>query len=82
MKIIVIGFVGIVDGSLAIGGIAIGDYSKGPKEVVVVAVVVVVVVVVVIVVVVVVVFAVIVVVVVVVVVMKVKINNFTYSSVS
>jgi hypothetical protein len=70
MKVIVVDFVGIVDGSLAIG-----DYSNGPEEVVVVAVVVVVVVAVV---------AVIVVdvVVVVVVVMKVKINNFTYSSVS
>ncbi len=39
MKIIVIGFVGIVDGSLAIGGIAIGDYSEWPEEVVVVVVV-------------------------------------------
>jgi mannose/fructose/N-acetylgalactosamine-specific phosphotransferase system component IIB len=41
MKVIVVDFVGIVDSSLAIGGIAIGDYSNGPEKVVVVAVVVV-----------------------------------------
>jgi len=38
MKIIVVDFVGIVDGSLAIGGIVIGDYSNGPEQVVVVVV--------------------------------------------
>jgi hypothetical protein len=73
MKVIVVDFVGIVDSSLAIGGIAIGDYSNGPEKVVVVAVVVddaaVVAVVVV-------------VIFVVVVVRKVKMSNFTYSSVS
>jgi hypothetical protein len=36
MKIIVVDFVGIVDGSLAISGVVIGDYSDGPEQVVVV----------------------------------------------
>jgi hypothetical protein len=70
MKIKVVDFVGIVDGSLAIGGIVIGDYSNGPEEVVVVDDDVVVV------------FVEVVVAVAAVIVIKVKMANCTYSSVS
>ena len=90
MKIVVVDFVGIIDGSLSIGCVAIGDHSNGTEYVVVVFVVIVVVVVVVvvevIVFVVIVVFVVVEVIVVVFValiyVMKVKMANSTYSSVS